>query len=49
MMEENLREISNDELLNLYRLIVEHMEFLQVELNKVVEEGKDKNEWGTNK
>ena len=44
MMEENLREISNDELLNLYRLIVEHMEFLQVELNKVVEEGKDKNE-----
>ena len=43
-MEENLREISNDELLNLYRLIVEHMEFLQVELNKVVEEGKDKNE-----
>ena len=44
MMEERIKEISNDELLNLYRLISEHLEFLQVELNKVIEEGKDKNE-----
>lgn len=43
-MEERLKEISNDELLSLYRLIAEHLEFLQLELNKVVEEGKDNNE-----
>ena len=36
-MEEKIKEISNQELLQIYRLILEHLEYLETEKNKVEE------------
>ena len=36
-MEEKLKKVSNDELLQLYRVILEHIEYLEVEKKKVEE------------
>ena len=39
-MEEKLKEVSNQELMQIYRLILEHMEYLENEKAKVEEEEK---------
>ena len=39
-MEEKLKEISNQELIQLYRLIVDHLEYLENEKQKVEEDEK---------
>jgi len=39
-MEEKLKEISNQELIQIYRLIVDHLEFLENEKQKVEEDEK---------
>ena len=36
-MEEKLKKVSNDDLLQLYRVILEHIEYLEVEKKKVEE------------
>ena len=36
-MEEKLKNVSNDDLLQVYRVILEHMEYLEVEKKKVEE------------
>lgn len=41
-MEEKLKEVSNQDLLQLYRLILEHLEYLQKEKEKV--EADEKND-----
>ena len=41
-MEKELKELSNDDLIKLYRLIVEHQEYLSVEKEKVGEENNDR-------
>ena len=46
-MEEKLKEVNNQDLLQIYRLILEHLEYLQKEKEKV--EADDKNDWGINK
>ncbi len=37
-MEEKLKEINNQDLLQIYRLILEHLEFLDNEKKKIEEE-----------
>ena len=39
-MEEKIKEISNQDLLQIYRMILDHLEFLQQEKKKVEEEDK---------
>lgn len=39
-MEEKLKNLSNQELVQLYRMIVEHLEYLENEKNKVTEDEK---------
>ena len=39
-MEEKIKEISNQVLLQIYRMILDHLEFLQQEKKKVEEEDK---------
>ena len=39
-MEEKLKEVSNQELLQIYRLIMEHLEYLDNEKQKVEEDDK---------
>ena len=41
-MEEKLKEVNNQDLLQIYRLILEHLEYLQKEKEKV--EADDKND-----
>ena len=41
-MEEKLKEINNQDLLQIYRLILEHLEFLDNEKKKIEEED---NKW----
>lgn len=36
-MEEKLKSVSNDDLLQIYRVILEHLEYLEVEKKKVEE------------
>ena len=36
-MEEKIKEINNQELLQIYRLILEHLEYLETEKKKVEE------------
>lgn len=36
-MEEKIKEINNQELLQIYRLIIEHLEYLETEKKKVEE------------
>ncbi len=40
-MEGNIKEVSNQELIELYRLIVSHQEYLNGELEKVKEDEKN--------
>ena len=40
-MEGNIKEVSNQELIELYKLIVDHQEYLNKELEKVEEEKND--------
>ncbi len=40
-MEESIKEVSNQELIELYRLIVSHQEYLNTELEKVEEPKND--------
>ena len=40
-MEGNIKEVSNQDLITLYRLIVEHQEYLNGELEKVKEDEKN--------
>ena len=37
-MEENIKELSNQDLLQVYRMILDHLEYLQQEKKKVEEE-----------
>lgn len=39
-MKEKIKELSNDELLQVYKMIVEHLEYLDVEKEKIEEEEK---------
>lgn len=39
-MKEKIKELSNEELLRVYRLILEHLEYLKNEKNKLEEEEK---------
>lgn len=39
-MKEKIKELSNDELLQVYKMIVEHLEYLDVEKKKIEEEEK---------
>ncbi len=39
-MEGNIKEVSNQELIELYRLIISHQEYLDGELKKTEEEEK---------
>ena len=39
-MEEKLKEVSNQELLQIYRLIMEHLEYLDNEKQKLEEDDK---------
>ena len=39
-MEQKLKEVSNQELIQLYRLIMEHLEYLENEKQKVEEDEK---------
>ena len=41
-MEGNIKKLTNEELLQLYRLIVEHIEFLQNEKKKLEVEEEEK-------
>ncbi len=40
-MGEKIKEITNDELLSLYRLIIEHQEYLETEKKKLEEEDSE--------
>ena len=40
-MEEKLKDISNQELIQIYRMIIEHMEYLEKEKNKIEEDDKE--------
>lgn len=37
-MKEDLKELSNDELVSMYHLVLEHQEFLEKEKEKLMEE-----------
>ncbi len=37
-MEEKVKEIDNHDLIQLYRLVLEHLEYLEVEKKKVLED-----------
>lgn len=39
-MEEKIKEISNQELIQIYRLIIEHIEYLENEKKKIEEDDK---------
>jgi len=39
-MEEKLKKLSNEELLQLYRLVLEHLEYVENEKNKMEEESE---------
>lgn len=39
-MEEKIKEISNQELLQVYNLVLSHLEYLENEKNKVLEDDK---------
>ena len=39
-MEEKIKEINNQELLQVYNLILTHLEYLEKEKNKVLEDDK---------
>ena len=39
-MEEKIKELSNDELLQVYRMLIEHLEYLEKEKNKIEEDSK---------
>ena len=41
-MEEKLKEVSNQELISIYRLILEHLEYLETEKKKVLAEDEEK-------
>ena len=41
-MKEKIKGLSNDELLQVYKLIMEHLEYLDVEKNKVEEAENDR-------
>lgn len=40
-MEEKLKDISNQELIQIYRMIIEHLEYLEKEKNKIEEDDKE--------
>ena len=40
-MEEKLKEVNNQELMQIYRLILEHLEYLEKEKEKVEEDEKE--------
>lgn len=40
-MEEKIKEISNQELIQIYRMIIEHLEYLEKEKNKIEEDDKE--------
>jgi hypothetical protein len=40
-MEKSIKEVSNQELIELYKLIVNHQEYLNTELDKVKEDEKN--------
>lgn len=40
-MEEKIKEISNQELIQIYRMIIEHLEYLKKEKNKIEEDDKE--------
>ena len=40
-MEEKLKEVSNQELIQLYRMIIEHLEYLGNEKAKIEEDDKN--------
>ena len=42
-MKENVKELSNDELVSVYHLVLEHLEFLENEKNKLMEEENERN------
>ena len=42
-MKENVKELSNDELVSVYHLVLEHLEFLENEKNKLMEEDNERN------
>lgn len=37
-MKDDLKELGNDELVSIYRLVIEHLEFLENEKEKIMEE-----------
>ena len=39
-MKERIKELSNEDLLKVYRLLLEHIEYLEKEKNKMEEENK---------
>ena len=39
-MKEKIKGLSNDELLQVYKMIIEHLEYLEVEKKKILEEEK---------
>ena len=41
-MEEKIKELTNQELVQIYRMIVEHLEYLENEKRKVTEEEESK-------
>lgn len=41
-MKENIKELSNDELVSVYHLVLEHLEFLENEKNKLLEEENER-------
>ncbi len=41
-MEEKIKELTNQELVQIYRMIVEHLEYLENEKRKVLEEEESK-------
>ena len=41
-MKENIKELSNDELVSVYNLVLEHLEFLENEKNKLLEEENER-------
>lgn len=40
-MEEKIKEISNQELIQIYRMIIEHLEYLEKEKNNIEEDDKE--------
>lgn len=39
-MKERIKELSNEELMQLYRMLLEHLEYLQNEKNKMEDDDK---------